>query len=65
LRRHETERVRLPRISPCASAWSAAFTDCDEPIVLVEWQRTKDDGVHDRKDGGRRADAKRQDYEGD
>jgi hypothetical protein len=32
--------------------------------VLVEWQGTKDDGVHDRKDGGRRADAKRQDNQG-
>ena len=64
LRRHEPERGRLARIAPGATARSAALTDGDEPIVLVEWQGAKNDGVHDRKDGGRRADAQRQDDEG-
>ena len=32
--------------------------------MLVEWQPAKDDGIHDREDRGRRADAKRQHDEG-
>ena len=64
LRRHEAERVRITRIGPGATAWRAPLADGDETIVLVERQPAKGDRVHDGEDGGRGADAKRQDDKG-
>ncbi len=37
----------------CGWAAHAPLADGDEPVMLIERQPAKDDGVHDRENGGR------------
>ena len=47
------------------SSFSVALADRDQPIALVERQPAQNDGVDDREDRRRRADAERQHHERD
>jgi hypothetical protein len=58
--RDEIERLGIAIRAAHLSGGTQALTNRDEAIVLIEWQPTQDDRVHDREDGGRRADAKGQ-----
>ena len=57
-RRDTQERLRI--VVRVARAGWPAFADRHQPVVLVEWQPSKDDSVDNREDRGTGADAERE-----
>ena len=64
LRRDAAERLRIA-VRVGDRSRGRALAHRDEPIVLVERQPAEHDGIDDREDRRARADAQRQDDEGD